>query len=65
MCIYHSRIWASSYAFDTITLCHNCHFRGQISNAFNEINGNGSVYYAINKTNDLIIHCWNLNVMML
>ena len=46
-------------------LCHNCHFRGQISIAINEINGNGSVYYAINKANDLIIHCWNLNVLML
>ena len=50
-----------------LLLCHNYHFRDQIiiSIAFNEINGNGSVYYAINKANDLIIHCWNLNVMML
>ena len=48
-----------------LLLCHNCHFRGKISIAINEINGNGSVYYAINKANDLIIHCWNLNVLML
>ena len=37
----------------------------QISIAINEINGNGGVYYAINKATDLIIHCWNLNVLML
>ena len=48
-----------------LLLRYNCHFGGQISITFNEINGNGGIYYAINKANDLIIHCWNLNVMML
>ena len=43
----------------------NYHFGGQISIAFNEINGNGSIYYALHKANDLIFHCWNLNVMFL
>ena len=32
---------------------------------FNEINSNGSLYYSINKASDLIIHCWNLNVIII
>ena len=41
--------------------CHTRHFDGQISIAFNGVNGNGSLFYITHETNKLILNCWNVN----